>query len=355
LSRSLQRRLTPFAVALSQQLRDTYLRLVRDVIEKGESKNDDEYGEYLDDKSITALGVLQTIGTLILTLESTPEVLLHMETILMPRHRHHSCQQDCTTSSTRSSRSSTAARSQPKRYRQPCGWAFERIYQTYKGGAELYLEDMLPALENFVNYGAQSLIVNKQHLDAVVDIVRTIFQDDKGGGAGAKLADASWAEAVMLSLRGHIDEYIPVFIQLAMHHLVSDEPKVKSYRTYLMEVVINAIYYNPRLAMHVLESNGWTNKFLSLWFSNIDNFTRVHDKKLAIVAIVELLSLQAHEIPVSVQQGWPRLLTGIVRPFSRPCQLPSRVSGPSTWSQMLTCVDREEVTKEDNYEVFRRR
>jgi hypothetical protein len=30
------------------------------------------------------LGVLQTIGTLILTLESTPDVLLHMESILMP-------------------------------------------------------------------------------------------------------------------------------------------------------------------------------------------------------------------------------------------------------------------------------
>jgi importin-7 len=42
------------------------------------------YGDYLDDKSITALGVLQTIGTLILTLESTPDVLLHMESILMP-------------------------------------------------------------------------------------------------------------------------------------------------------------------------------------------------------------------------------------------------------------------------------
>jgi hypothetical protein len=27
---------------------------------------------------------LQTIGTLILTLESTPDVLLHLETILMP-------------------------------------------------------------------------------------------------------------------------------------------------------------------------------------------------------------------------------------------------------------------------------
>ncbi|CAJ2656833.1 unnamed protein product [Trifolium pratense] len=78
--------LTPFALALSEQLRDTYLRIIRELLEKNDKNDDDNeiYGEYLDDKSITALGVLQTIGTLILTLESTPDVLHHMESILMP-------------------------------------------------------------------------------------------------------------------------------------------------------------------------------------------------------------------------------------------------------------------------------
>lgn len=78
--------LTPFAVALSEQLRDTYLRIVRELLEKESKVGDDgEHGfsDY-DDKSITALGVLQTIGTLILTLESTPDVLLHIEAVLMP-------------------------------------------------------------------------------------------------------------------------------------------------------------------------------------------------------------------------------------------------------------------------------
>lgn len=66
--------------------RDTYLRIIGELLEKsGGGNSDEEYaGEYLDDKSITALGVLQTIGTLILTLESTPEVLMHLETVLVP-------------------------------------------------------------------------------------------------------------------------------------------------------------------------------------------------------------------------------------------------------------------------------
>ena len=75
--------LTPFAVALSEQLKETYLRIVRELLEKNQQKDDFE-SDFLDDKSIAALGVLQTIGTLILTLESTPDVLLHLENILMP-------------------------------------------------------------------------------------------------------------------------------------------------------------------------------------------------------------------------------------------------------------------------------
>lgn len=305
--------LTPFAVALSEQLRDTYLRIVRELLERNQQKDDDDFGDYLDDKSITALGVLQTIGTLILTLESTPELLLHLETILMPvisitlENKLYDLYNEvfeiidsCT----------FAAKSISNTMWQ----AFELIHRTFKAGAELYLEDMLPALENFVTYGYETLVVQRAYLEAIVDMIRTIFKDEKVGGVD-RICGCKLAEILMLTMRGHIDDFIPEFIQLSMHVLLNDEPKVKSYRIHLMEMVINCIYYNPRLSLHVLESNGWTNKFFSLWFSNIDSFTRVHDKKLSIAAITALLTLNAQEVPVSVQAGWARLLNGIVRLF----------------------------------------
>ncbi|KAI9704033.1 MAG: hypothetical protein M1820_005654 [Bogoriella megaspora] len=329
--------LTPFAVALSEQLRDTYLRIVRELIERNNQKEDeDDYGEFLDDKSITALGVLQTIGTLILTLESTPDVLLHLETILMPVisitlenklydlfNEVFEIIDSCTFAAKAIS---------------PTMWqAFELIHRTFKAGAELYLEDMLPALENFVSYGADALVQNQAYLDAIVDMVRVIFSDEKVGGVD-KICGCKLAEVIMLSLRGHVDPYIPEFLQLAMKTLTDQEQKVlvKSYRVHLMEIVINGVYYNPILAMHLLETNGWTNKFFSLWFSNIDSFTRVHDKKLNIAAISGLLTLRAEDVPTSVQQGWPRLLQGIVRMFQT---LPAAMK------------NREEVTKEDDFQL----
>ncbi|OTB03929.1 hypothetical protein M426DRAFT_167601 [Hypoxylon sp. CI-4A] len=306
--------LTPFAVALSEQLRDTYLRIIRELLDKNDARNsDDDFGDYLDDKSITALGVLQTIGTLILTLESTPDVLLHIEAVLMPviqvtlENKLYDLYNEvfeiidsCT----------FAAKSI-----SPTMWqAFELIHATFKSGAELYLEDMLPALDNFVQFGAPQLVQKPEYVQALYGMVQDMFQDQKVGGVD-RICACKLAEAMMLSLRGHIDQSVTGFINMAMMVLSTQDIKVKSYKIHLMEMVINAIYYNPLLTLAVLENKGWTNKFFSLWFMNMDCFTRVHDKKLCIVAIVSLLSLNADQIPASVSTGWPRLLQGITNLF----------------------------------------
>lgn len=306
--------LTPFAVALSEQLRDTYLRIVRELLEKNTNKDEeDTFGDFLDDKSVTALGVLQTIGTLILTLEATPDVLSHLETILMPviritlENKLYDLYNEifeiidsCTFSAKAVS---------------PTMWqSFVLMHKAFKAGAELYLEDMLPALDNFITYGGEVLIQNPSYIDVIVSMVEDIFHDEKVG-AMDRICGCKLAETTMLNLRGHLDRHVPTYISLAMGVISSNEVKVKSYRIYLMEIIINAIYYDPILALRSLESNGWTNKFFSSWFSNIEGLSRVHDKKLSIVAISALLTLRADQVPSSVQQGWPRLLQGVVRLF----------------------------------------
>ena len=306
--------LTPFAVALSTNLRDTYLRIIREILERNEARaaeTGENSNDYLDDKSIAALGVLQTIGTLILTLEATPDVLALLETILMPvititlENKLYDLYNEvfeiidsCTYAS--------------KAISDTMWQAFELMHKTFKDGAELYLEDMLPALDNFVCYGQQRLIEHPPYLAATAGMVRDIFADPKVGGVD-RICGCKLAEAMMLNLRGGpIDSFIPTFVTLSMEVLTSAQAKtiVKSYKLHLVEMVINSLYYNPILALHVLESHGWTNKFFSIWFGMIDNFRRVHDKKLCLAAICSLLTVRADQVPQSVQTGWPRLLTG---------------------------------------------
>ena len=357
--------LTPFAVALSEQLRDTYLRIIREVLERQKERGEDEegYGDFMDDKSITALGVLQTIGTLILSLESTPDVLLHLETILMPVIV-------ITLDNNLLGRFTTASDSTDHTLMQtdlfnevfeiidsctfsaksisPTMWqAFEMMHKTFKSGAELYLEgrpflmeamrsqltkllDMLPALDNFITFGARTMIHTPSYVQAVVSMVEDIFRSPNAGGMD-RINGCKLAECVMLNLRGHADQYIPSFIEQAMTAMETDELKVKSYRIHLLEMVINAIYYNPVLAFQVLETRAWTNRFFSAWFSNIDSFSRVHDKKLSILAIAALLTLKSDQIPSTVKSGWAKLFSGAVRLFQT---LPTALKSESQFGFM---------------------
>ncbi|KAI5843637.1 armadillo-type protein [Tricharina praecox] len=304
--------LTPFAVQLTEQLRDTYLRIIGDVIEKGQGSTDEDTETYLDDKSITALGVLQTIGTLILTLESTPNVLLHLEQILIPvititlEHKLADLYNEvfeiidsCTFSAKAIS---------------PTMWQiFKLIHRSFKDRSEIFIEEMLPALDNYVSYGHEMLKQQPEYMEAIFDIIQTIFTNERLG-AMDRICGCKLAEAVLLNMRGHADKYLNHFIEISMQCLLA-ECEVKSYRVHLMEMVINCIYYNPAATLQVLERHGWTNKFFSLWFSNIENFNRVHDKKLSIVAIVALIQLPPDQVPPSIQPGWPKLMSGIVSLF----------------------------------------
>ncbi|KAI9904393.1 hypothetical protein N3K66_000922 [Trichothecium roseum] len=306
--------LTPFAVALSEQLRDTYLRIIRELLEKESKTGDDEAFSDYDDKSITALGVLQTIGTLILTLESTPDVLLHIETVLMPviRITLENKLYDLYNEVFEIIDSCTFA----AKAISPNMWAaFELIHAAFKAGAEYYLEDMLPALDNIVQYGAMELVNKPEYIQALYEMIAHMFNKDSQDSGLEKISACKLAEAMMLCLDGRIDQYVEGFINMSMSILAAQDVKIKMQKIHLMEMVINALRYNPHLALQILETKGWTNRFFSLWFGSMGSFTRVHDKKLCIIAISALLSIHHDAVPESIKVGWPRLLQGVTELF----------------------------------------
>lgn len=338
--------LTPFAIALSEQLRDTYLRIIRDILDRQQNvEDDDDVTSFLDDKSVTALGVLQTIGTLILTLESSPDVLAHLETVLLPivvitlEHKLDDLYNEvfeivdsCTFSAKTIS---------------PTMWTcFELMHKTYKSGGELYMEDMLPALENFVSFGSAQLMQREAYFVAMLDIVVTNLSAGLSESVD-RICGCRLAEVLLLNMRGFIDKQIPQIIALVMRILTSETQATSIFKLHLMEVVINAIYCNAQVSLAVLESQQWTNKFFSLWFSSIDMFVRVHDKKLSICAISALLSLPASSIPPSILPGWPRLLQGAIKLFQTlPAAMKSELKLLMV-GDVLTRADREQAIKEN--------
>lgn len=72
--------IAPFAVQLSTQLRDTFMRIM------GEYNADNEGvdAEDVENKTFAAMGVLKTLTSLVMAVESSQSILAELETVLAP-------------------------------------------------------------------------------------------------------------------------------------------------------------------------------------------------------------------------------------------------------------------------------
>lgn len=311
--------LTPFAVQLCTQLRDTFLRIMEDLNQNNalNSADDDEFDgdiDELSDKTMAAMGVLKTIGTLILSLESTPEILQQLENALLPVITYtlekkildlydeiFEIIDSCTFSSKRVT---------------PTMWGvFELIYRAFKedGGID-YMEVMLPPLDNYISYGQDVFIQNGQVQHMMFDIIDTVMKSDRTGEQD-RICACKLMESVLLNCRGHVDMSIGHFLNLAFQYIFTGSMKTTEFKVHCIEVVINCLYYNPVITLNLLEENNWTQGFFTLWFNTLSKFSRVHDKKLVIVTISTLLELPMDMIPNSLRMGWSQLLTCIINVF----------------------------------------
>ncbi|KAF1802362.1 armadillo-type protein [Mucor lusitanicus] len=304
--------LAPFAVQLCTQLRDTFLRIMEELAQVSISnthEEDDATANEKGEKTMAAMGVLKTIGTLILSLENTPDILQQLENALLPvitytlEHRVFDLYDEVfeiVDSCTFASKTVT-----------PTMWGvFELIYGSFKESGCRYMQEMLPCLDNFIAYGKDVFISNDQVKQMLFDMIEWVMKsedmDEKDRVCACKLM-----EAVLLHCRGSVDMFVSPFLNLVFHYIFTGQMKTTEFKVHCIEVVLNCLYYNTEVTLHILEQNQWSQGFFTLWFSCLDKFSRVHDKKLAIVTLCSLLALPADKIPVSLQSGWPQILTSV--------------------------------------------
>lgn len=174
--------LTPFAVQLCTQLRDTFLRIMEDFAQSNQAAGDDndDDGDFDDisDKTMAAMGVLKTIGTLILSLESTPEILQQLENALLPvitytlknkivdlYNEIFEIIDSCTFSAKRVT---------------PTMWSvFDLIYECFKDCGIDYMDEMLPPLDNYISYGRDVFVANENVQRMMFDIIDTVMKSDR--------------------------------------------------------------------------------------------------------------------------------------------------------------------------------
>lgn len=306
---------SPYAAQLCAQLCDTLMRS----IEHYDGNADEENAGLFEDtdKMMAVLGMLGTINTLVDSMSSKPETMAQIETIVLPlvymifQRKIMDVYEEAFTLLDSLMYGQKAV--------SPAMWQLlEPIHMVFKDCGSSYIPDMASTLDNYVSYGRDQLLANPAAVGMIADMIRITMTD-------TDFVESDWVhgcnlmEAFLLNCRGAIDQLVPLFIQLTMAKLADrtgDEGTQEtgiyavSHRVYHLEVILEALYYNPVLAVQELERTGLTAVFLAKWFEVHTRFTRVHDKKVTIVAVSALLQsgLTLEQLPAAWQQNWAGLM-----------------------------------------------
>ena len=128
-----------------------------------------------------------------------------------------------------------------------------------------------------------------------------------------------------------------------------DQTCTSALRLANLEVLINAVLYNPSLALHLMETSrpGAARTFFDRWFAAINaELPRVHDKKLSVLALCALLEIPSERVPEALKAGWPGIVGGVLSIFR---ELPKAVEKRK---ELMDALAEEEEEEDDEDHKF---
>ncbi|KAI8978716.1 ARM repeat-containing protein [Trametes punicea] len=317
-----QTELLPVAAELTARLCETYARLAK------ESQSADEIdssavdidsimdSDANEDKTFAAMGVAKTISTVVNAVDSSPEILAQIQEIIIPIVAL--TLENKLLDLLDNMYELVDALTYKLRSISPNMWpVFELTYKLFKSDAVDFLDEMLPSLDNFVSFGTETFRVRPDYRQMVLDIYQTAINSDHLGENDA-VNGCKLAESMLLNLRGCIDDALQPIVNTALS--VVDKAETNALRLANLNVLVNAILYNPAATLHILEQAGpgTARKFFDKWFESIkleNRLPRVHDKKLSIMALCALMEVDPANIPNSIKEGFHGIVSGALKLF----------------------------------------
>ncbi|XP_005989743.1 importin-7 isoform X2 [Latimeria chalumnae] len=304
---------TPIAVEMTQHLAMTF----NQVIQAGP----DEEG--CDDKAVTAMGILNTIDTLLSVMEDHKEIIQQLEGIclqvigtVLQQHVLEFYEEIF----------SLAHSLTCQQVSQQMWQLLPLVFEVFQQDGFDYFTDMMPLLHNYVTVDTGTLLSDTKYLEMIYSMCKKVLTGV--AGEDAECHAAKLLEVIILQCKGRgIDQCIPLFVEAALERLTR-EVKTSELRTMCLQVAIAALYYNPHLLLNTLENlrfpnntESVTNHFITQWLNDVDCFLGLHDRKICVLGLCAVIDLEqrpqiVHQVSGQILPAFLLLFNGLKRAYS---------------------------------------
>nr|XP_034824409.1 importin-7-like [Maniola hyperantus] len=306
-----------------------------------------------DEKAITAMGLLNTMQTVLNVMEDNPEIMMQLEkTVLrvVGHILHHNIieyyeEAMCLLCNLTAKRISEDM------------WKVLQVYmcQVFEKDGYDYFTDMMPVLHNYITIDTNAFLSNENHILAMFNMAKAVLNSDAEDES--EIYAAKLLEVIVLQCSGKIDNYLPSFVELVLGRLTR-KVKTSELRTMLLQVLIAILYCNPHLLFTILDSlqesvpnASITQHFIKQWIHDTDCFMGLHDRKLCVLGICSLLEMgpqrpNLDEILPKILPSCLVLFDGLKRAYEARAE-----ADEDTSSEEDDADDDEEVLSSDDDEI----
>ncbi|KAK6201532.1 armadillo-type protein [Scheffersomyces amazonensis] len=294
---SFSEQLQPFGVELMTKIVEQLLRLVTEINEMNQNENydeDDEDNNAQSDKIMAAIGLLNTMITVLLSFENSQETCLKLEEIFEPVIQYVLINKldDFLSEIGELIENTTFL----LRSISPAMWRiFELLYSSFmepNGGGivMMYIEELIPSLQNYLLYG----IWNEEglsHCQQLFQIINQIFA--YGDGMGEIRFGCELGQTFILTYGTKNPEYVVKltenFVKLYQVSIKKDSSSQKlGNAVNLINMIVASISIDPTGTTRILNEQQDLD-FFDRWFNKIPQLNRVYDLKLSIIGTIYLM------------------------------------------------------------------
>lgn len=290
--------LQPFGVDLMSKLVEQFMRLANDINEASKVDVDDFDGDYDDqtDKVMAAVGLLNTMITVLLSFENSREICIKLEEVFSPVIEFVLVNKidDFLTEVGELMENSTFL----LRSISPVAWKnFEYLYESFVDGiALMYTEELNQCLQNYLIYGQEDLKKSPQVIEKFYNIFKIIIEsDDNQVGFNDILFACELAQTFILTLQDQANPYTSNIINCILtisQGMKQDSQHIRSntFDVNVHNVIIAAMVYDSNTALMNLQASHQLGPFLERWFNLIPALKRVYDLKLSTLGLMSLMN-----------------------------------------------------------------
>lgn len=297
---SFSEQLQPFGVELMGNLTEQFLRLARELNDASnvdpDTVNEEGYDD-LTDKQMAALGLLNTMVTVLLSFESSTETVYKLEETFAPVVEFvlvHNLEDFFREVGELIENSTFLIREI-----SPTAWKLFQIMNKsiISGIAMLYLDDWMPSINNYLVYGSNAIKNDVNLQQEFFNLFKFIMENEDSSSSELSFG-GEIAQKFIFILQENADPFIihVLSIIITSLNINKEDTMTKAYNINMINTIVSCLIRSPQKTLEVLVQNNFLVVFFKNWFNLIPVYQRVFDLKLATLGLLTLINLPNEDL-----------------------------------------------------------